>query len=62
MKLWRFLLATTAGMTPASFAYAYLGEQAPGDANLFLVAFGVFVAGAVVFAVVRRRRRGKLVP
>ena len=59
MKFWRFLLATTIGMTPASFAYAYLGEQAPGTVNLLLAVFGVFVTGVVVLAVVRRRRGKK---
>ncbi len=59
MKFWRFLLATTIGMTPASFAYAYLGEQAPGNVNLLLAVFGVFVTGVVVLAVVRRRRGKK---
>lgn len=59
MKFWRFLLATTIGMTPASFAYAYLGEQAPANINLLLAAFGVFVTGVVVLAVVRRRRGKK---
>lgn len=62
MGFWRFLLATTAGMTPACFVYAYIGDHAPGNINLFLVAFGAFVAGAVVFAVIQRRRRGKPVP
>ena len=62
MKFWRFLLATTAGMTPASFVYAYIGDHAPGNVNLFLVASGAFLAGVVVFAVVQRRRRGKPVP
>jgi uncharacterized membrane protein YdjX (TVP38/TMEM64 family) len=59
MKFWRFLLATTIGMTPASFAYAYLGEQAPGNVNLLLAVFGVFVTGVVILAVVRRRRGKK---
>ena len=59
MKFWRFLLATTIGMTPASFAYAYLGEQAPGNVNLLLAVFGVVVTGVVVLAVVRRRRGKK---
>jgi uncharacterized membrane protein YdjX (TVP38/TMEM64 family) len=60
MKFWRFLLATILGMTPASFVYAYLGDRAPGNINLLLAAFGVFVAVAVIAALVRRR--GKPVP
>ncbi|MCA1729853.1 MAG: hypothetical protein LC751_10745 [Actinobacteria bacterium] len=44
-------------MTPASFVYAYLGNRAPGDVNLLLAVFGVFVTVAVIAAVVRRRRR-----
>ena len=62
MKLWRFLLATTAGMTPAAFVYAYLGNRAlTGTVNLLLLALGILIAGAVVAVVVRRRRRGKAV-
>lgn len=59
MRFWRFLLATTAGMTPACFVYAYLGDHAPGNVNLLLAAFGIFVAGAIIATVVGRRRRGK---
>ncbi len=58
---WRFLGATTVGMAPATFVYSYLGERAPRFAGVLLVVFGIFVAGAVVAAVVRRRRRGKSV-
>ncbi len=46
-------------MAPATFVYSYLGERAPRFASVLLVVFGIFVAGAVVAAVVRRRRRGK---
>jgi uncharacterized membrane protein YdjX (TVP38/TMEM64 family) len=59
MRFWRFLLATTAGMTPACFVYAYLGDRAPANIDLLLAVFGVFVAGAIIVAVVRRHRRGK---
>ena len=58
---WRFLGATTVGMAPATFVYSYLGERAPRFAGVLLVVFGVFVAAAVVGAVVRRRRRGRRV-
>lgn len=57
MGVWRFLLATTVGMAPATFVYAYLGQSAPQYLRFVLVAFGVIVAGAVVAALVRRRRR-----
>lgn len=59
MGFWRFLLATSAGMAPACYVYAYLGERAPQYVNVLLAIFGVFVVAAVVGAVVRRRRRGK---
>ena len=59
MGLWRFILATTAGMAPACYVYAYLGERAPRYVNALLAVFGVFVVAAVVGAVVRRRRCGK---
>ncbi len=61
MGFWRFLGATTVGMAPATFVYSYLGERAPRLVGILLVVFGVFVAVAVVSAVVRRRRRGKSV-
>jgi len=59
---WRFMLATTVGMTPATFIYAYLGGQAPHYVQVLLVAFGVVIAGAVVAALLRRRRQGKQIP
>jgi len=59
---WRFMLATTVGMTPATFIYAYLGGQAPQYVQVLLVAFGVVIAGAVVAALLRRRRQGKQIP
>ena len=61
MGFWRFLGATTIGMAPATFVYSYLGERAPRLAGVLLVVFGLFVAVAIVSAVVRRRRRGKRV-
>ena len=62
MGFWRFLVATTIGMAPATFVYSYLGQRAPQYIDVFLIVFGIIVAGAVVVAVVRRRRRGKPVP
>ncbi len=59
---WRFILATMAGMGPATFLYAYLGGQAPQYVQVLLVAFGVVIAGAVVAALLRRRRQGKRIP
>ena len=59
MGFWRFLGATTVGMAPATFFYSYLGERAPRLAGILLVVFGLFVAVAIISAVVRRRRRGK---
>ena len=55
MGFWRFLGATTIGMAPATFVYSYLGERAPRFAGVLLVIFGLFVAVAIVTAVVRRR-------
>jgi uncharacterized membrane protein YdjX (TVP38/TMEM64 family) len=62
MGFWRFMLATVVGMAPATFIYAYLGEQAPQYVQVLLVAFGVVIAGAVVATVLRRRRQGKRIP
>ncbi len=62
MGFWRFMLATVVGMAPATFIYSYLGGQAPQYVQVLLVAFGVVIAGAVVAAVLRRRRQGKRVP
>ncbi len=61
MKFWSFLLATTAGMAPACFVYAYLGDRMPQNVNLFLAAFGVFVVGVIVAAIIQRHRRRKFV-
>ena len=62
MKFRRFLLATVLGIFPQTFVYSYLGQRAPEQVRVFLVFSGIVVAGAVVIAVVRRRRRGKPVP
>jgi uncharacterized membrane protein YdjX (TVP38/TMEM64 family) len=62
MGFWQFMLATVVGMAPATFIYSYLGGQAPQYVQVLLVAFGVVIAGAVVAAVLRRRRQGKRVP
>ena len=62
MPFWGFFAVTVLGAAPATFAYAYLGERAPQYVQALLIAFGVVIAGAVVAAVVRRRRAGKRVP
>ncbi len=62
MKFRRFLAATALGIFPQTLVYSYLGHRAPEHVRLFLVFSGLVVAGAIVFAVVRRRRRGKPVP
>ncbi len=62
MRFWWFMAATAVGMAPATFVYSYLGGRAPQYVRVLLVAFGVVIAGAVVAAIVRRRRQGKPVP
>ncbi len=62
MRFLGFFVATVVGMAPATFIYSYLGGRAPQYVEVLLVAFGLVIAGAVVAAVVRRRRRGKPVP
>ena len=62
MRFWRFMLATVVGMAPATFAYSFLGQQAPQYVQVLLVVFGLVIAGAVVAAVLRRRRQGKRIP
>jgi uncharacterized membrane protein YdjX (TVP38/TMEM64 family) len=62
MRFRRFLLATVLGIFPQTFVYSYLGHRAPEQIRVFLVFSGIVVAGAVILAVVQRRRRGKPVP
>ncbi|MEJ7873002.1 MAG: TVP38/TMEM64 family protein [Rubrobacteraceae bacterium] len=62
MGFWGFLIATAVGAAPATFVYSYLGGRAPQYVQVLLVVFGVVIAGAVVDAIVRRRRQGKPVP
>lgn len=59
MRFRDFLGATLVGMAPATFLYAYLGEQAPQYVRVLLVAFGIVIVGAAVLAVVRRWNRSK---
>ncbi len=62
MGFWGFLIATAVGAAPATFVYSYLGGRTPQYVQVLLVVFGVVIAGAVVDAIVRRRRQGKPVP
>lgn len=62
MSFFRFLAATIIGMTPATFIYSYLGQNAPQYMNVLIVVFGFVLAIGVVGAIVRRRRRGKPLP
>ena len=57
MRFRNFLGATLVGMAPATFLYAYLGEQAPQYVQVLLVAFGIVIVGAVILAVFRRWQR-----
>lgn len=59
MSFFKFLLATVAGMTPATFVYSYLGERAPQYMDVLLVVFGLIVAGGVILALVRRSTERK---
>jgi len=65
LSVWRFALATLAGIVPASFVLAHLGfEMASGETDRFLytaLALGLITGLPVVAALVRdrmRRRRG----
>ncbi len=62
MRFFGFVLATAIGAAPASFVYAYLGGRAPQYVWVLLLAFAIVIAGALVAALVRRRRSGKHVP
>jgi uncharacterized membrane protein YdjX (TVP38/TMEM64 family) len=61
MRFRNFLGATLLGMAPATFLYAYLGEQAPQYVWVLLVAFGVVIVGAAILAAVRRWMRSRTV-
>ena len=62
MNFFKFLLATTIGMSPATFVYSYLGQRAPQYVEVLLVVFGVIVVVGVIVALIRRGREGKPVP
>jgi len=59
MRFRDFLGATLLGMAPATFLYAYLGEQAPQYVQVLLIAFGVVIVGAAILAGFRRWQRSK---
>ncbi len=56
MSFFKFLLATVVGMTPATFVYSYLGEQAPQYMDVLLVVFGLVIATGLAAALIRRAR------
>ncbi len=62
MRFVPFVIATVIGAAPASFAYAYLGEQAPRLVWALMVVFVVVLTFTVVVGAVRRRRRGAQEP
>lgn len=53
-----FVLATTIGAAPASFAYAYLGEQAPRLVWALMAVFVVVLTVTALVTLARRRRQG----
>ena len=59
MSFGKFLLATTAGMLPATLVYTYLGERAPQYVEALLLASGIVLGTMVVVAGVRRHRSRK---
>lgn len=61
MRFRDFLGATLVGMAPATFLYAYLGEQAPQYIRVLLVAFEVVIVEAGILAVVQRWHRSRAV-
>ncbi|CAA9407552.1 MAG: Alkaline phosphatase like protein [uncultured Rubrobacteraceae bacterium] len=58
MRFGGFVLATTLGILPQTFLYSYLGQRAPEYVGLFLVTSALVVVGVLVFAIVRRGKRG----
>ncbi|MGY3436645.1 MULTISPECIES: TVP38/TMEM64 family protein [unclassified Marinovum] len=60
LHLWRFALATFAGIIPASFVLVYLGHEAmtgdAGAATWTAILLGGFTAVSVAYAVLRKKR------
>jgi uncharacterized membrane protein YdjX (TVP38/TMEM64 family) len=63
LSVWRFALATLAGIVPASFVLAHLGfEMTSGETDQFLytaLALGLITGIPIVVALVRDRTRGQ---
>lgn len=57
MRFGGFMLATTLGILPQTFLYSYLGQRAPEYVGLFLLTTALVLLGALVFALVRRRKK-----
>ncbi|PQO22391.1 hypothetical protein C2I36_13410 [Rhodobacteraceae bacterium WD3A24] len=60
LRLWRFALATFAGIVPASFALAHFGRTAMDDggqtAAVIALSLGLLTLGSVTIATLRQRR------
>lgn len=48
VRLWPFLLATVVGMTPATFAYAYVGARTPESSPCVFVITGIVLVGVAL--------------
>ncbi len=57
MRFGGFMLATTLGILPQTFLYSYLGRRAPEYVGLFFFTTAMVLLGALVFALVRRRKK-----
>lgn len=59
LHLWRFLLATLAGILPASFALAYLGDEAIsgqfGLSTWVAIGLGLMTAAPILFVALRHK-------
>lgn len=49
-----FLLATTIGMAPATFAYTYLGDRLPGSSPCIFVIVGTIAVGVALVLASRK--------
>ncbi len=61
LHLWRFLVATLAGILPASFALAYLGNEAatgePSPLTWVVIGLGIMTALPLLFVSIRQKKR-----
>lgn len=66
LHLWRFLLATLAGIVPASFVLAHFGSEAvrgdPGRAAWLAAGLGLLTGLPLLLVALQRRTRGSAVP